>query len=156
MISRRIKEWVYEYIAPPLLTSVADWGEWSASRPGRSMCGKGTPGTHRIGSWVEHRNDLCVMETLSLVGTYCLHPRCGRVSQARNQQNRAASWARICLFLPFLVFGPVNGGKRFLQNVESLMIIALQPRRLFTWYQSLPNKYIYYFIENNLICKNLY
>jgi hypothetical protein len=36
-------------IAPPILTSALDGGEWSASRPGRFTPRKRTPSTHWIG-----------------------------------------------------------------------------------------------------------
>jgi hypothetical protein len=39
-------------IAPPFLSSALDWGEWSASCPGRFTPGKIAPGTHWIGGWV--------------------------------------------------------------------------------------------------------
>jgi hypothetical protein len=35
-------------MAPPLLTSALDEGEWSASRPGRFTPGNRAPGTHSI------------------------------------------------------------------------------------------------------------
>jgi hypothetical protein len=48
------------------LTSVLAGGEWSASRPGLF-----TPGTHRIGGWVDHRAGLDDVEKnkfLTLLG----------------------------------------------------------------------------------------
>jgi hypothetical protein len=36
-------------MAPPLLTSARDGGEWSALRPGRFTPEERTPGTHWIG-----------------------------------------------------------------------------------------------------------
>jgi hypothetical protein len=45
-------------IAPPLLTSALDGGEWSASRPGRFIPGERPPGTHQVGGWVGPRAGL--------------------------------------------------------------------------------------------------
>jgi hypothetical protein len=40
-------------------TSELDWGEWSASRPGRGFTpGERTPGTHWTGGWVGPRTGL--------------------------------------------------------------------------------------------------
>jgi hypothetical protein len=38
-------------LAPPLLTSTADGGEWSDSRPGRFTPGERASGIHSIGGW---------------------------------------------------------------------------------------------------------
>jgi hypothetical protein len=43
-------EW--RYSSTHTLTSVVDEGEWSASRPGRSIPRERAPGTHWIGGWV--------------------------------------------------------------------------------------------------------
>jgi hypothetical protein len=54
-------------IAPPLLTSVLDGGEWSVSRPCRFNPGEGAPGTHWIGGWVGPKAGLeAVEETKNL------------------------------------------------------------------------------------------
>jgi hypothetical protein len=45
-------------IAPPLLTSALDGGEWLSSRPGRFTSGEIAPGTHWIGGWVGPRAGL--------------------------------------------------------------------------------------------------
>jgi hypothetical protein len=47
-LSRHEEIWSRAGIAPILLTSALDGGEWSASRPYRF-----TPGTHSIGDWVD-------------------------------------------------------------------------------------------------------
>jgi hypothetical protein len=44
--------WGSGCIAPRILTSAIDWGEWSASRTGRSTHRKRAPGTHWIGDWL--------------------------------------------------------------------------------------------------------
>jgi hypothetical protein len=49
-------------IAPPYLTSVLDWREWSVSRSSRFNLGKRVPGIHWIGGWVEPRAGLDDME----------------------------------------------------------------------------------------------
>jgi hypothetical protein len=48
--------WGSSGIAPHILTSAVDGGEWSASRPFRF-----TPGTHWIGGWVGPRSGLDAM-----------------------------------------------------------------------------------------------
>jgi hypothetical protein len=40
------------------LTEALDWGEWSASRPGRFTSGERVLGTHLIGGWVDPRTGL--------------------------------------------------------------------------------------------------
>jgi hypothetical protein len=45
-------------IAPRILTSAQDGGEWSASRPGRFTPWERALGTHRIGGWVGPRAGL--------------------------------------------------------------------------------------------------
>jgi hypothetical protein len=50
-----MKTWGSGGIAPLLLISALDGGEWSALRPGRFIPGEGAPGTHRIGGWVGPR-----------------------------------------------------------------------------------------------------
>jgi hypothetical protein len=49
-------------IAPPVLTSALDGGEWSASQPGRFTPGKIAPGTHCRGEWVGFRAGLDAVE----------------------------------------------------------------------------------------------
>jgi hypothetical protein len=49
-------------IAPQLLTSAVDGGEWSASRPCRFTPGEGAHGTHWIGGWVGPRTGLDAVE----------------------------------------------------------------------------------------------
>jgi hypothetical protein len=49
-------------VAPPLLTSALDGGEWSASRPGRFTRKKRVPGTHWIGGLVNPRAGLDAVE----------------------------------------------------------------------------------------------
>jgi hypothetical protein len=39
-------------IAPRILTSALDGGEWSASRPNCFICREKAPATHCIGGWV--------------------------------------------------------------------------------------------------------
>jgi hypothetical protein len=50
--------WVSGGIAPHILTSVLDGGEWSASHPSRFTSRERTAGTHRIWGWVGSRADL--------------------------------------------------------------------------------------------------
>jgi hypothetical protein len=45
-----------------LLTSALAGGKWSASLPGRCTPGERTPGTHRIGGWVDPRAGLDAVE----------------------------------------------------------------------------------------------
>jgi hypothetical protein len=45
-------------MAPRILTSALDGGEWSASRPGRFTPRKRAPGTHGIGGCVDPRAGL--------------------------------------------------------------------------------------------------
>jgi hypothetical protein len=45
----------YRYSSNHCLTSALDWGEWSASGPGRFTPRETTPGTHWIGGWVGPR-----------------------------------------------------------------------------------------------------
>jgi hypothetical protein len=42
-------------IAPLILTSALDGGEWSASRPGRFTPRERAPSTHWLGGWVGPR-----------------------------------------------------------------------------------------------------
>jgi hypothetical protein len=47
------------YSSYSFTTSALDGGGWSASRPGRALPpGKGPPGTHCIGGWVDLRAGL--------------------------------------------------------------------------------------------------
>jgi hypothetical protein len=43
-------------VAPPFFTSALDGGEWSASRPGRSLSEEIAPSTHGIGGWTLEKN----------------------------------------------------------------------------------------------------
>jgi hypothetical protein len=47
--------WESGGIAPRIVTSALDGGEWSASRPGRFTPRKRAPGIHWIGGWVGPR-----------------------------------------------------------------------------------------------------
>jgi hypothetical protein len=44
--------WGSGVIAPQLLNSAVDWGEWPGSRPDRSTPGEITPRTDWIGCWM--------------------------------------------------------------------------------------------------------
>jgi hypothetical protein len=45
-----------DYSSYSFMTSALDWGEWSASRPGRALSpGERTPSTHRTGGSVGPR-----------------------------------------------------------------------------------------------------
>jgi hypothetical protein len=62
-------------------------------------------------------------------GTYCLHLRGRRISQARNQ--RESRWQAEPLVATSLFFNPEDVGNMFLQNVgwRSTDYMALYPRR---------------------------
>jgi hypothetical protein len=49
-------------IAPPLLISAIDGGEWSASRPGCFTTGERAFGNHWVGGFVGPKADLDVVE----------------------------------------------------------------------------------------------
>jgi hypothetical protein len=59
-------------IAPPLLTSVLDGGEWSTSRPGRFTSGERAFGTHCIGGWMGLGAGLDAMEKRTMSCSYCI------------------------------------------------------------------------------------
>jgi hypothetical protein len=44
--------WGNGNVAPGILTSSLNGGEWSASRSGHFILGERAPGTHRIGDWL--------------------------------------------------------------------------------------------------------
>jgi hypothetical protein len=50
------------YIAPTLLISTVNEGEWSVSCPGHFTSEKRAPGTHWIGGWVDPRDGLEAIE----------------------------------------------------------------------------------------------
>jgi hypothetical protein len=44
--------WEIGGMTPRILDLSMDWGEWSASRPGRFAPSERAPGTYRVGGWV--------------------------------------------------------------------------------------------------------
>jgi hypothetical protein len=56
-----MKTWRSEGIAPPLLTSALDGGEWSASRLCHFTPRETAPGTRWIGGWVGLKDGLDAM-----------------------------------------------------------------------------------------------
>jgi hypothetical protein len=53
-------------MAPPLLTSALDGGEWSVSHPGRFTLGERVLGTHWLGAWVGPGAGLDVVEWIKI------------------------------------------------------------------------------------------
>jgi hypothetical protein len=74
------------YSSYSYLTSALDGGEWSASRPGRTLPpGKGPPGTHCTGGWVGPRAGLDA-KTRRKILCFCRgsNPGCPVRSQSQN------------------------------------------------------------------------
>jgi hypothetical protein len=65
-------------IAPRILTSEVDGGEWSASRPGRFTRGKRDPGTYWIGGWVGPRTSVDTAVAKRKVACLCRESNPGR------------------------------------------------------------------------------